>query len=122
MIRTGSGPLAGISVLIVEDEFLIAVEAQRIVEEAGARSGALVNSIAAAHRHIAREAVDVVILDMRLGEEDGGGLLREYMDRGVPVVIASGLAPEREIAAPVLMKPYRDTDLIAAVLNALDRG
>jgi DNA-binding NarL/FixJ family response regulator len=122
MPRTVAGPLSGISVLIVEDEFLIAVEAQRIVEEAGAVCGFPVNSVETARRHLATQpAVDIAVLDMRLGDEDGGALMADLSDRGIPFVIASGLAVNLGGSAIVVMKPYRDIDLIEAILSTLAR-
>ncbi|MEP0323005.1 response regulator [Bauldia litoralis] len=119
MKRTAGGPLSGLSVLIVEDEFLIAVEAQRIVEEAGAASAWPVNSVDAARKHLANQSVDVVILDMRLGDGDSGGLMAELLACGTPFVIASGLAMTHSHAAVVVMKPYRDIDLVDAILATM---
>ncbi len=119
MPRTAAGPLSGLSVLIVEDEFLIAVEAQRIAEEAGAAFAFPVNSVQSALEHILNRQVDVVVLDMRLGNDDSGGLMKELADRRIPYVIASGLAMDHDGSAVVLMKPYRDIDLIEAVLSTL---
>ena len=119
MTGAGPGPLAGLSVLIVEDEFLIAVDVQRIVEDAGAGRTVLVNSIADARQRLAEATVDLVVLDMRLGEDDGGGLINELRDRDVPFVIASGFAHDIDSPAPILVKPYRDADLLDAVLRSL---
>lgn len=121
MSPAGAGRLSGLSVLIVEDEFLIAVDAQRIVEEAGAANAFPVNSLAAARERLADQpSIDLVILDMRLGEEDGGTLTKELDNRGIPFVIASGFATDHGGSAGVLTKPYRDTDLIEAILSAIN--
>jgi CheY-like chemotaxis protein len=116
MTRTVPGPLSGLSVLIVEDEFLIAIEAQQIVEDAGAAVAHPVNSVDAARAFLATgSCVDVAILDMRLGNEDGRALMNDLTDKAIPFVIASGLVLEYSGPAKVLMKPYRDIDLIEAL-------
>ena len=121
-----SGPLSALSVLVVEDEFLIAVEAQRIVEEAGAGSVILVNSIEAARTALDLGPVDVCVLDVQLGRDHGAVLTHDLISRGIPFVVASGLRMDADIAginpALVLAKPYRDVELIEALRTALDRA
>lgn len=128
MPSSTTGPLSDLSVLIIEDEFLIAVEAQRIVEEAGASRALLASSVdEARQRLLADMPVDFAVLDIRLGDEDGATLVRELTSRGVPFIIASGFALGGGRAPAgsgiVLTKPYRDAELIEAILSALaDRG
>ena len=123
MPPTTARPLSGLSVLIIEDEFLIAVEAQRIVEEAGASCALLANSVGEARKRLsADQPIDVAVLDIRLGDEDGAKLAHELTSRGIPFIIATGFALEQGRAPAgssiVLTKPYRDAELIEAILSA----
>lgn len=124
MPSANAGPLSGLSVLIIEDEFLIAVEAQRIVEEAGACRAILANSVdEARQRMLADVSIDAAVLDIRLGDEDGATLVHELTSRGIPFIIASGFTLDGGRAPAgssiVLTKPYRDAELIEAILSAL---
>ena len=125
MSSTPAGPLSGLSVLIVEDEFLIAAEAQHYVETAGAAITLLANSLDAAIEHVCSTTPpDIVILDLVLGRQNGGPLTDSLNEKGIPYVVASGLAPppgrEHETAGFVA-KPYSENDLITAIVLALAR-
>ena len=133
MSSTDADPLSGLSVLIVEDEFLIAAEAQQIVEHAGAATVNLANSVAAARTALANDpGPDVVILDLNLGlGEDGSVLVEELARRRVPFVIASGFQVKLDPVEPhhaamargtLLTKPYGEADLIEAVVTAIARA
>jgi DNA-binding NarL/FixJ family response regulator len=109
-------PLAGMTILIAEDEFLIALEAQRIVEEAGGAT-ILASTLMQARIHLASTTrIDATLLDLRLGHEDALPLARELHSRNTPVVIASGFDPGVGLpGVPVVAKVYRDADLVAAL-------
>ena len=116
--------LSGLTVLIIEDEFLIAADVQRVVEDAGATAVLLAGSTAAAREIFdsGQHRIDIGILDLKLGGEDGLPLAREFRDRGIPFVVATGL--DRNIDLPdvvVVQKPYNDRDVVEALLQARDR-
>jgi DNA-binding response OmpR family regulator len=75
-----------------------------------------------AHRLLRDEPVDVVLLDVHVGEEDGLGLLSQLTRDGVRAVILSGTMPRGfdyglgEDA--VLVKPFTPEALVAAVEGA----
>jgi len=85
-------------------------------------------------RQLAAREVNVVILDLRLGLEDGLDLLREIRSRSdVPVIIATGHRRDEidrvvglELGADdYVTKPFNLRELLArvrAVLRRLDRG
>jgi len=110
-------PLSGWTVLIVEDAYLIALEAQRIVEEAGARRVILAGSVEDSRSALAAEpGIDVCILDLRLGEQDATPLIREIGERGIPVLVVTGFdSTSPEVDVPLLKKPYQETELIEAI-------
>ena len=114
-------PLSGRTVLIVEDAYLIALEAQRIVEEAGARRVILAGSVEDSRSALAAEpGIDVCILDLRLGEQDATPLIREIGERGIPVLVVTGFdSTSPEVDVPLLKKPYQETELIEAIRGVI---
>ena len=115
-----SKPLEGLTVLIVEDEFLIAMDAQRIVEDAGASQTILANSIVEARRALAGSGrIDVCMLDLKLRAEDGLGLVADLRERGIAIVIATGFAGTAQIGdAQIVRKPYHDAEVVNALVAA----
>ena len=121
MTSQGRLPLAGLTVLIVEDEFLIAVDAQQIIEEAGAAHALLANSVGAARELLATEhPIDVCLLDLKLGKEDGLQLVSDLASRRIPYVVATGYA---DLAGEHVLvhKPYNGAEVITALLVATKR-
>jgi DNA-binding response OmpR family regulator len=114
-------PLAGMTVLLVEDEFLIAAEAQRIMEDAGAASVHVANSMARA-REIAAglPTIDLGVVDLRLDGETAMPLVEELHRRGVPLLIATGFDPGVDLPGTVLVhKPYRDVEMLSGIAQVL---
>lgn len=115
-------PLAGATVLVVEDEYLIALEAQRMVEEAGAAEVLLANSIAEVRKLLADgPQIDAAVLDLKLGQEDASPLIAEFRERGVPMVVATGFETGAPDGVSRLSKPYREVELIDALLHLTNR-
>lgn len=80
-------PLTGRRVLIVEDEYLIADDLQRVLHAQGAAVAGPVAEVAEALALIAGpDRIDGVVLDINLGGEVADALVR----RGVPFVFATG--------------------------------
>lgn len=112
-------PVSPIVALVVDDEYLIAVELESILEDAGYRVLSAVNvpearEIADAH------PVRVAVLDFRMGEA-AVAFARELSARNVPIIFCTGSLPE-EVAAvfpavPVLPKPFAP-ELVRAVVAA----
>ncbi len=116
-------PLSGLTVLIIEDEFLIAADVQRIVEDAGATHVLLASSTATARGFLgADRPIDIAILDLKLGSEDGFPLADDLRKRRIPFVVATGLdkgADLRDVV--VVQKPYDDRQVLEALLAARGR-
>jgi DNA-binding response OmpR family regulator len=113
------------TVLIVEDEFLIAIALEELVEELGLHY-LVAHSVDEALSVVATAEVDMAIVDLFLGDRDSGPVAQALKDRRIPFFICSGT----EVAdlsdafdgATVLSKPYRDAEVIAAINTALPRG
>jgi CheY-like chemotaxis protein len=113
-------PLDGRRVLIVEDEYLIAMEVKRWLQRAGADVVGPVPSVERALDLIAGGALDAAVLDLNLG---GRGTAFPVADRlralGVPHLFATG---DVQVARgsgyedrPRLEKPFVEAELVRAV-------
>jgi DNA-binding NtrC family response regulator len=121
-LKTLGGSLDGLTLLVVEDEFLIALDAQRILEEAGAGTVLLANSIAAVRKLlIDGPRIDAAVLDLKLGEEDASPLMEEFAHRKIPFLVTTGLDPASSQELRILAKPYRDAEFIDAILELVHR-
>ena len=82
-------PLVGRSILIVEDEPLIALDIQREFEAAGARV-LLKRSLQSALVAVEEDAPSAAILDHALGNDDSLPLCERLKERDIPFVLHSG--------------------------------
>jgi two-component SAPR family response regulator len=118
-----SGGLAGKRILIVEDEFFIALNLQRVLQEAGAWIVGSVPSVDDALDACDREDVDAAVLDVKLWEGSTLAVAAELRRRGIPFVFASAysqdILPPPFRDRPYLMKPFRDGALVDALVREL---
>jgi DNA-binding response OmpR family regulator len=111
-------PLAGKSVLIVEDEPLIAMSVEASLEDAGAACIKIASSVTLARSAIEEGTpFDAAIVDLQLGDGDAGPLIEILSGRRIPVVVATGGSidhqdPDLSKAVAVLQKPYSYSELI----------
>ena len=114
--------LTGMCVLVVEDEYLIALEAQRMIEEAGAEQVMLANSVGDVRKLLADgPQIDAVVLDLKLGDEDALPLVAEFVGRGITMLVTTGLDAAAPEGVACLTKPYRDSDLVDAISQLVHR-
>ena len=111
-----------LSILIVEDEPLIAMMLEDFLDSLGHNIVATVDSVAGALPHVEQGGFDVAIVDVHLrGGELAWPLADALASRGLPFVIATGghiePPPSRHVNAPILAKPYT-IDAIEPALNA----
>ncbi len=107
--------LEGLKILVVEDEYLIAMDVVEMIEALGAEVVGPANRLQAARELARAEALDGGILDVRLGGDLVFPLADDLISRGVPIVLATGqdmdTLPELYKGLPQLRKPYDDTVL-----------
>ncbi len=117
------GLLSGRRALIVEDEFLIALDIQRLLEEAGATETLIATNLAEAATLLAGgRTIDLAIVDLRLGNEDAHPLVEDLKGRAIPLVITSGLNPggvEVSGSVAIMPKPYSDEEFGLALRSLL---
>lgn len=112
------------SVLVAEDEFIVATDLCDTVEEAGFRVEGPHADVRSALRSIENHMPDLAILDVRLGEEEVFPLAERLMDRHVPVIFHSGQFDPSEIklrypGAIACAKPCPPSRMLEMVQDAL---
>jgi CheY-like chemotaxis protein len=113
----------GVSVLVVEDEALIAMDLQALLEEAGYRVLGPANSSAAAMALLAGQDPDVALLDVNLGRSDVFGVANELATRKTELIFLTGHTAQKLPPAhrhrPLVAKPYLPHVLLQAVQRAI---
>ena len=74
-------------ILVVEDEPIIALDLERTFVDAGAYVVGPAYTLFEALEFARKEAIDVAILDVRLGGENSRDVARILASRGVPILI-----------------------------------
>lgn len=111
------------SVLIVEDETLVAMGLETILEDLGHKVLGPVMSLRDLESLFeAGFEADAAILDINIAGQKIFPHARRMVDRGIPIIFASGYGEsglsDEFIGSPVVPKPYSEAD-IAAGLEAV---
>lgn len=104
--------------LLVEDEPLVAFDAEHLLTDRAFEIVATVDRVSDAIAVIeSREVIHLVLLDIALADGSGIDVARAAAARGVPVVFVTGHCPEeaRPLALGWLAKPYAERDLLATI-------
>ena len=115
-----------LSLLVVEDEALIAMELESILCEAGHKVLGAAATLSRALDLVERlePMLDAVLLDANLGGQSSLPVARRLADAGIPFVVTSGYSGQdalwRVTGAPHVPKPY-DLRQLAAALQVLPR-
>ena len=112
---------AGIAVLVVEDEYLVASMITDAFEDAGADIVGPVSDLRMALdlQNNERIRVDAATLDVKLGGEDVFPLAERLAEEGIPFVFLTGyechFLPERFQGSPCLSKPFEPEEVVEAL-------
>lgn len=117
--------LNGKTVLVVEEEFLIALDIQRVLESLGAGQTLFARTLEEADS-IAAQGTDLglAIIEVRTAPDPSAALTQALIDSNVAVVVSTANVSLRRglpqlPGTPVVLKPMAEDDLVAAIGQAL---
>jgi light-regulated signal transduction histidine kinase (bacteriophytochrome)/CheY-like chemotaxis protein len=116
-------PLAGMRVLLLEDNLIVALEAEDLLLKLGARTVHLASNLASAAQLLAEEALDFAVLDINVGVETTLEFAERVRAAGIAFIFASGYGQETRLgdahkSALVVSKPYDREALRMAITKA----
>jgi len=120
-------PLDRMSVLLVEDQSLIAMDTEELLRSIGAEEVSIAANVATALKILTEGSPDCAVLDLNLGSSTSEDVAKELEKRGIPYVFATGYRDGVHIPAdfatiPVVRKPVSQAALSSAVGTALGIG
>lgn len=116
--------LTGRRVMLVEDQLVIAIDAEAMLMQLGAASVETAYSPGDALRLLQSTAFDVCVLDVNLGSSTSLPVAEELNKINRPFIFATGygdhtIIPRTLAHVPVIRKPYDAEDLRTAIAQAL---
>lgn len=116
--------LRGKRFLVVEDEFLILLDIQHILENAGAAQVVAAARLPEAEAALVRETFDAVLLDLKLDKQTSLELATNLAAKKIPFLFMTGAPGEAKQVqefgdVPVVGKPFDSATLLAALSKAL---
>jgi DNA-binding LytR/AlgR family response regulator len=119
--------LEGLCVLVVEDEFLLAMELETLLEQRGCRVLGPVGTIDRALAVLAHHRPAVAVLDVNLRGKRAIAVAAALRDQGVPFVLVTGYSDaqlnEPELKGrPRLEKPLDRSKLVGILKRAAWAG
>jgi DNA-binding NtrC family response regulator len=115
--------LAGVCVLVVEDETLIALMTQTMLRDRGCEVVGVAPTLADGMQFIRANLhrLDAVALDINLGGEIAAPLVTLLEENDIPFIVMTGYPnPEQVVLiskVPVLQKPFMTEHLIMALVS-----
>jgi two-component SAPR family response regulator len=121
-----SALLDGIRVLVVEDQFFIALELEAMIRDLGGTVAGPVAHLDAARTLVGQEKINCAILDVKLDGNTSLPLADELIASGVPVILVSGYdsnqLPNRFTDTPKLRKPISVAELTRVLEHIFQQG
>lgn len=111
-----------VRLLVVEDEPLVAFDAEHFLTDADYEVVATVDRVVDAIAVLEDQPVDLVLVDVNLADGSGLDVAKAARGRNIPVLFVTGAFPaEAEtLASGFLSKPYAARDLLAAIVAIED--
>jgi DNA-binding response OmpR family regulator len=114
-------PLQGLKILVVEDEFLVALLIEEILESAGCVVSGPIPRLAEALDAARSEACDAAVLDINLAGERVFPVAKILSRRNIPFLFVTGYStgalPGEYVERPRICKPFKIADLLGALSN-----
>jgi DNA-binding NtrC family response regulator len=112
--------LAGVSVLIIEDEKLVAYDVENLLRDFGAAQVWSTGTLSEARKILSgNQDISIVLLDIKLQDGSGEELLAELEEGGIPVIITTGYSAYLSARTPVVHKPYSTERLLSQIMEVL---
>jgi light-regulated signal transduction histidine kinase (bacteriophytochrome)/CheY-like chemotaxis protein len=113
-------PLKGQCVLLVEDSLIVAMDAEDILHLLGAERVVAAANIRTATEELNREAIEIAILDVNLGDQTSLPIAEELVRRGIPFLFATGYGEQARFFpdmenVPIVQKPYQAAGIAKAL-------
>src|SRR4051812_22103991 len=113
--------MTGKRVLVIEDEFLVALDMETILGEAGFEIVGPAGSVAEALRLIATDRPDAALLDNNLNGESAGAVADELREQRIPFAFVSGndraSLPPAFDGVLLVRKPYDASRLVETAIE-----
>lgn len=120
------GDLAGLSILLVEDEYLIALDAEQILKSLGVEKVEIAATWDRAAKQAENGRFDIALLDVNINGQLSFPIAKTFAQRGIPVVFASGYDLRERVTSEFdgvcVTKPYTGERLKEALSAALAKG
>ena len=110
------------NVLVVEDNIIIAMDAEDIMKNLGASTVTISPDLDTALEAISKNSFTFALLDVNLGTETSEPIAQKLSEMDVPFVFATGYGDASSVTkrftnAPVLQKPYDDSSVENVLLG-----
>ena len=116
--------LKGVRVLVVEDEYLVAILIEEILQSAGCVVMGPVPRLPEALDAIDHEDYDVAVLDVNLAGERINPVADALSERNVPFLFVTGYGtnalPSEYAERPHICKPFRMAELLGALSSVVN--
>ena len=119
--------LDGLRILVLEDEFLIAMDVEQLCRDHGAADVTIARKLDEIDGQALPARFDVAVVDLMLGDVSTLDFAARLSSEGIPFIFASGYWDSDEVkdAFPdirLVTKPYSGDDLIEAIAMACGRA
>jgi CheY-like chemotaxis protein len=128
VVNLADKPLKDLRILVMEDEFLIAMDVEQLCQDHGAEEVIILRTLKElGDRSVEDRGINVAVVDVMLAGESTVEFAKTLQHSKVPFVFATGYAENENLfeAFPgirVVGKPYAGPTLITAILEAVNQG
>jgi CheY-like chemotaxis protein len=126
--ESGDKPLKDLRILVMEDEYLIAMDVEQMCHDHGAEEVLILRTLKElGDRTIVERGISVAVVDVMLAGESTVEFAKSLRESQIPFVFATGYAENEHLfeAFPgirVVGKPYSGPTLITAIVEAMIEG